>query len=104
MRQGRRFRGGLPSALRHRGTYAWLTGKHDAARRWWERSLTVASQLGARYETAMTWLEMGRRLGERELLERAAHVFGEVGAEFDLAAARALLGADGGAMHRRPQT
>jgi class 3 adenylate cyclase/tetratricopeptide (TPR) repeat protein len=102
-KQGRCFRGGLPSAMRSQGTWAWLKGKHDSARRWWERSGTVAKELGARYETAMTWLEMGQRLDERELLERATQVFGEIGAEFDLATARARLAADhGGRLSTKP--
>ena len=65
LRSGGLARGGLPGAMRHRGTYALLTGKHHAARRWWQRSLTVAKQLGAGDETAMTSFEMDRRLGER---------------------------------------
>jgi hypothetical protein len=80
------------------GTWAWLTGKHEEARRAWQESVTVATQLGARYETALTWLEMGRRLGDRQLLERAIQVFGDVGAQFDLAMAQAVLTADSGVM------
>jgi len=101
LRSGRLARGGLPGAMRHRGTYAWLTGKRDAARGWWQRSLTVAKQLGAGYETAMTSLEMGRRLGERTEIERAAEIFAEVGAAFDLAAAQAWLAADRDTKDRR---
>jgi len=55
------------------------------------RSVTVATQLGTRYEAALTWLEMGRRLGDRTSLEQAIQVFTETGAEFDLAAARQCL-------------
>ena len=96
LKQGRRFRGGLPGAMRSQGTWAWLAGKPDNARRWWERSVAVATELGTRYETAMTWLEMGRRLGDRVSLEQSIQVFAEIGAEFDLAAARAVLTADRG--------
>src|SRR4029077_5149419 len=98
VRQGRAFRGGLPSAMCSQGTWAWLTGKHEEERRAWQESVTVATQLGARYETALTWLEMGRRLGDRQLLERAIQVFGDVGAQFDLAMAQAVLTADSGVM------
>ena len=44
----------------------------------------------------MTWLEMGRRLGDRVALEQSIQVFAEIGAEVDLAAARAALTADRG--------
>ena len=90
-RQGRAFRGALPGALRSQGTGAWLNGRPDRARRWWEQSVTVAMELGSRYEVALTWAEMGRRLGDRESLERATGVFAEIGAELDLAAARGWL-------------
>ena len=103
LKHGHCFRGGLPAAMRSQGTWAWLKGKHDTARRWWDRSLTVAQELGAQYETAMTSLEIGRRLGEHELLERAIQVFGEVRAESDLATARALR-THRGAMSTTKQT
>jgi len=91
LHQGRRFRGGLPGAMRSRGTWAWLTGKPSSARRWWARSVALATDLGMRPETAMTRLEMGRRLGERGRLEESIRVFGAIGMESDLAAARAVL-------------
>ena len=87
--QGRAFRGALPSALRSQGTWAWLDGRPERARRWWEQSAAVAVELGSRYEAALTWAEMGQRLGDGESLERAAGLFAEIGAERDLAAARA---------------
>lgn len=47
--------------------------------------------LGTKYEAAMTFLEMGRRLGDRKSLEESIHVFAEIGAELDLATARQRL-------------
>jgi class 3 adenylate cyclase/tetratricopeptide (TPR) repeat protein len=91
LRKGRAFRGALPGALRNQGTWAWLNGRPERARRWWEQSVAVAVELGSRYEVALTWAEMGRRLGDRESLERATGVFAEIGAELDLAAARGWL-------------
>ena len=101
LKQGNCFRGGLPHAMRSQGTWAWLKGKHDVAQRWWERSLSVSKELDARYEMALTWFEVGRRLGERTQVERAAESFAEVGAALDLAAAQAWLAADRDVKHRR---
>lgn len=81
----------MPGALRSQGTWACLNGRPERARRWWEQSVAVAMELGSRYEVALTWAEMGRRLGDRESLERATGVFAEIGAELDLAAARGWL-------------
>lgn len=86
------FRGGLPPyAYRLRGTYEWLRGKPSTARKWWRRSLTVAEELGARYDLGMTHLEMGKRLEEHSHLEHAEAIFTEIGAELDLAQVRELL-------------
>ena len=54
-------------------------------------SLALAARLGARYEGALTELEMGRRLGDRLALERAQAAFEAMGAEHDLAQARVWL-------------
>jgi class 3 adenylate cyclase/tetratricopeptide (TPR) repeat protein len=91
LRKGRAFRGALPGALRSHGTWAWLNGRPERARRCWEQSVAVAVELGSRYEMALTWAETGRRLGDRESLERATGVFAEIGAELDLAATRGWL-------------
>jgi hypothetical protein len=77
--------------MRSKGTWAWLTGNHRRARRWWEQSLTVSMALGTKYEAALTRLEMRRRLGDRKSLEESIHVFAELGAELDLATARQRL-------------
>jgi hypothetical protein len=90
LRQGRLFHGGAPSAMRCQGTYEWVRGKHAAARRWWERSLSIAHKLGAQYDVGMTSLEMGRRTADPALLKRAEAVFLEIGAELDLATTRRL--------------
>jgi hypothetical protein len=51
-----------------------------------------AERLGARYEGALTELEIGRRLNDRAALERAALAFEAMGAAPNLAEARELLG------------
>jgi tetratricopeptide (TPR) repeat protein len=91
MRQGQTLRYWLPMALRLRGMLHWRTGKPGAARRSWEESLAAAEQVEARYELALTSLEIGRSLGRRLDVERAAAIFEEVGATPALAEARRLL-------------
>ena len=91
VRHGRTVREGVPGAYRLTGRYHWLSGNPAGARRWWERSLTAAEQLGARYELGLTLLEMGRRLGGRPYVERAGSIFADLGASFESADARNLL-------------
>jgi tetratricopeptide (TPR) repeat protein len=81
----------LPEATRLQGIYDWLTGKQTSAQKQWQRSLDLAEEMGMRYDLAMTHLEMGRRLNDREHLEKAEAIFAEIGAEFDLAETRKLL-------------
>ncbi len=93
VKQGETLRFWLPVALRVRGMLEWRSGKADAAARSWARSVAVAEQVGTRYELALTSLEIGRSLGRRSDLERAATIFEEVGAAPALAEARRLLAA-----------
>ncbi|MBI2492368.1 MAG: tetratricopeptide repeat protein, partial [Candidatus Rokubacteria bacterium] len=97
VRQGEMLRFMLPLALRLRGMLEWRAGQRSAATRSWEKSLAAAEQVGARYELALTALEIGRSLGSRANLERAAAIFEEVGATPALAEARRLLAGAGGA-------
>jgi class 3 adenylate cyclase/tetratricopeptide (TPR) repeat protein len=70
LRGGRVFRGSLPHALRLRGTYAWLAHDPSSAEGWWNRSLAVSEELGAAYDTSLTYIEIGRRLGRAAELAR----------------------------------
>ena len=80
-----------PGAGALQGTYEWLRGRPRRAEKWWRKSLDHAEQLGCRYEGALTALEMGRRLGDREQLEHAEAEFADMGAQFRLAQTRELL-------------
>ena len=80
-----------PSAARFQGTYEWLRGKPSNAQKWWQRSLIMSERLGARYESGMTYLEMGKRMGKREYLERAEAIFTEIDSRWYLAQARECL-------------
>jgi tetratricopeptide (TPR) repeat protein len=92
VRQGRLDCEALAAAHRCRGTYQWLRGRPRRAVRSWRRSIAVAERIGARYELALTWLEIGSRTGERGYLEDAEQVFSELGDELDLAHVRERLG------------
>jgi class 3 adenylate cyclase/tetratricopeptide (TPR) repeat protein len=84
-------RPGVPEAVCLRGTYEWLNGKPSAAQKWWRKSLRRADEMGMRYESGMTHLEMGKRLNDPTHLRQAEAIFTEIGADFDLAEARRLL-------------
>jgi class 3 adenylate cyclase/tetratricopeptide (TPR) repeat protein len=84
--------GGTVAAFRLQGVYHWLRGRPTKAQAWWRKSLATAERLGMRYEGALTELEMGRRLDDRALLEKAAATFADTGAQFDVAQARELIG------------
>jgi len=78
--------------MRLRGTYEWLDSRPAAAHRWWRRGMELAEDMGQAYDSAMIHLEMGRRLGDRDHLERAQGILTEIGAESDAARAREVLG------------
>ena len=91
LKQGKAFHPGMPDALRMQGTFEWLMGKHSAARKWWQRSLTTAVDQRQRYDLGMVFLEMGRRMNDRACLERAETIFTEIGAELHLKQTQSLL-------------
>jgi tetratricopeptide (TPR) repeat protein len=91
LKQGKAYLPGKPRAMMLRGQYEWLRGKQTAAKKWWQRSLTLAEQMNVRYELGKTLLDMGSRLGDRSYLEKAIAILSEVGAEWDLARAREAL-------------
>jgi class 3 adenylate cyclase/tetratricopeptide (TPR) repeat protein len=91
LKQGKAYRFGLPETMRLKGAYEWLRGKPVTAKKWWQRSLSLAEELGMRPDLAMTYLEMGQRFKDRAHLEKAEAIFANIGAEFDLAQTRKLL-------------
>jgi class 3 adenylate cyclase/tetratricopeptide (TPR) repeat protein len=93
LRQGKTFRGGLPQAMRLEGTRSWMTGRYRAAQMWWTRGRKLAEELGIRYEMAMTVIEMARRMGDRQDLDRAERLLTDLGATADAAVCRALSAA-----------
>jgi tetratricopeptide (TPR) repeat protein len=82
-RSVRRFQRHAAEAYRLQGTCDWLQGREKQARRWWKKSLALAEN-GQPYELAMTYLEMGKRLGEETYLEKSRELLQEIGARLDL--------------------
>ena len=70
------------------GRYEWLMGRSGTARKWWQRSLRLAEEMGQRFYLGKTHLEISQWLGDRAHLERAESIFEEIGAEWELALAR----------------
>jgi tetratricopeptide (TPR) repeat protein len=81
----------LPHVQMLQGRYEWLSGRPKKAQDWWARALAQAEATGMRYEEGVIHLEIGRRMGDRNHLLSAESILGEIGAEFDLAAAREAL-------------
>lgn len=86
------FRVRVPHAMRLQGRYEWMRNKPERAQKWWQQGLSLAQQMGLRYEQGMTYLDMGQRLGKRAYLEQAEAIFTEIGAEWDLVQTREALG------------
>jgi tetratricopeptide (TPR) repeat protein len=75
----------LPQALRLYGTACWLDGKSAIARKHWEESVDAADKARFPLERARTLMETGNRTSEIDLLEQAASVLRDNGANVFLA-------------------
>ena len=84
-------------AQRLTGVHFWLCGRRGVALKWFGKSIETGERTGARPELARTYLEVGKRLaekncGRRELngmkagsfLMRAETLFNEMGLDWDL--------------------
>ena len=91
LKSARINRAPLSDALMLQGRYEWLRGKPTAAQKWWQRALEEARRAGECYTEGMVNLEIGRRLRDREQLLQAESILKEIGANFDLAAAREAM-------------
>jgi class 3 adenylate cyclase/tetratricopeptide (TPR) repeat protein len=81
----------LPDAMLFQGRYEWLRGKPAAAQKWWLGALEEAKRMNNPFMEGAIHLEIGRRLGDRDHLQRAESLLEQIGAEFDLAKAREAL-------------
>lgn len=80
-----------PSAYCNQGTYLWLCGKTAQANKWWQRAVKAAEAIGMRHKLGLTYLEIGKRTGNRHLLKRAEALFSELDAKRDLTYSQELL-------------
>ena len=91
LRQVKFDRAAKITAYRMQGTWEWLSGRPKHALPWWQRSLTAARALGARYELGLTCLEMGKFSGDENYLKEAESIFKELGTKFDWLQAKKFL-------------
>lgn len=91
LKEARRTPETLPAAMMFKGRYEWLSGKPDAAQRWWVDALVQAEESGTRYSEGLIHLEIGSRLGDREHLQQAEFILNSIGAQLDLATAREAM-------------
>jgi tetratricopeptide (TPR) repeat protein len=91
LKNARRFRPAVAEAMRLRGTVEWLRGSARNARKWWQRSIGLATQLGLQYDLGLAHLEMGLRLHDRAHLERAEATLAEIDSAWDATRAREAL-------------
>jgi class 3 adenylate cyclase/tetratricopeptide (TPR) repeat protein len=84
-------------AMRHMGTFNWLTGKKHDALKWWRLSVETGEAFKMKPELSRTYFEIGKRLSEpnspyRELngigaaeyLNKAKTMFEEMDLQWDL--------------------
>lgn len=95
---GKKFRLAECRALAWLGWCRWLDGKPAAARKCWARALEAGERHATPYDRALTHYTLGRHMDRgdahrRGHLEEAAAIFERIGAQDDLARARAELNA-----------
>ncbi|MBE7552310.1 MAG: AAA family ATPase [Anaerolineales bacterium] len=92
----RAFPSGRPRAWLWQGLYEWLSGRPGKAYAAWRKSLAAAERLAMPYEQALALYEMGRHLpaadsNRRTPLVRAAEIFRQLNAKYDLSRTQAVL-------------
>jgi hypothetical protein len=92
----RAFPAGQPRAWLWYGLYIWLSGQPAKAQRAWQKSLVLAERLAMPYEQGLARYEIGRHLAlddpaRRVHLARAAEIFSQISAAYDLSRAQQAL-------------
>ncbi|MFQ5946958.1 MAG: hypothetical protein ACE5NC_12060, partial [Anaerolineae bacterium] len=95
-RYSRVFPIGKPRTSLWRGVNDWGSGRREKAREAWKTGLASAEQLDMSYDQGLAHFEIGRHLepedpSRPEHLERAAEIFDQLGADYDLAHAQLEL-------------
>ncbi len=70
------------------GTQFWLRGKAEEAQAAWQQSIDMAQQLNMQYELGLTYMEMGLRLQDANLLGLAESILSQIGANWHLSQLR----------------
>ncbi|HXV97519.1 MAG TPA: hypothetical protein VEC93_03785, partial [Anaerolineae bacterium] len=92
----RAFPAGQPRASLWYGLYTWLSGQPAKAQKAWQKSLVLAERLAMPYEQGLARYEIGRHLplnnpARRVHLARAAEIFSQINAAYDLSRAQQAL-------------
>jgi hypothetical protein len=92
----RAFPAGQPRAWLWYGLYTWLSGQPAKAQRAWQKSLVLAERLAMPYEQGLARYEIGRHLPlnnpvRQVHLARAAEIFSQINAAYDLSRAQQAL-------------
>jgi class 3 adenylate cyclase/tetratricopeptide (TPR) repeat protein len=82
-KEGKFDRHGVPAAERLSGRYWWLAGKRGKAEACWQRSISAAESLDARYELGCTYAEIGRWTEDRTQRERGEAILTEMREQLD---------------------
>ena len=87
---------GQPQACLWRGTYQWLSGRANAARKLWAASLNVAGALAMPYDQGLIHYEIGKHCpagdpARASHLTMACDIFERLKASYDLARAQEAL-------------
>jgi hypothetical protein len=97
LKVSKNFKSDRVEAMRHMGTFHWLTGKKRDALKWWRLSVETGEAFNMKPELSRTYFEIGKRLSEpnspyRELngtsaaeyLNKAKTMFEEMDLQWDL--------------------
>ena len=88
---------GQPRSYRWQGVYQWMSGRHNSARKLWQKGITAAKELAMPYDEGLLHYEMGLRLPledptRSEHLNQACKIFEQLEVSYDLERARTALG------------
>lgn len=79
-RFARVFAIGRSRAANHEGWYLWLSGRRDAARECWERSIDAARQMKMPFDEALANYHWGRLAADGDTSKRAQTIFQQIDA------------------------
>jgi class 3 adenylate cyclase/tetratricopeptide (TPR) repeat protein len=97
MKVSKNFKSDRVEAMRHMGTFCWLTGRKRDALKWWHLSIETGEAFNMKPELSRTYFEIGKRLSApdspykelnaisaTEYLNKAKTMFEEMDLQWDL--------------------